>query len=190
VVKILIVVFLSSFSVWLISYYTMVVKKEMFYTHFMYIPAILSSFWWGKKGSVNAFLLGFFLIISDEYAGASDETLLFHFTQIFVFFIVSLLAGILSDEKNAIESSLKDALEAKEKFIEDASHYFLNPVTIARGYMGMLTAECKSKNAKKCAEKIGDALDRIEEVVMNTIDGKIYEKKGDVSIKRPKHAES
>jgi len=49
VVKILIVVFLSSFSVWLISYYTMVVKKEMFYTHFMYIPAILSSFWWGKK---------------------------------------------------------------------------------------------------------------------------------------------
>jgi len=71
VLRILIVVFLSSFSVWLTSYYTMVIKKEMFYTHFMYIPVILSSFWWGKRGSINAFLLGFFLIMSDKYAGVS-----------------------------------------------------------------------------------------------------------------------
>ncbi len=111
-------------------------------------------------------------------------------TQIFVFFAVSLLAGALSDEKSLIERELKDAIKAKEKFIENASHYFLNPITVAMGYIGILITECKSKNAKKHAEKIRDALDRIEEAVMNTIEGKIYERKGDTSIKHPKQSQS
>jgi len=187
VLKVLIVVFLSSFSVWLISYYTMVVQKEMFYTHFMYIPAILSSFWWGKRGSVNAFFLGFFLIMSDLYAGAAQETMVFHVTQIFVFFVVALMAGVLSDDKKRFEEQLKEAIQTREEFIEAASHYYMNPITIAKGYLGVLMKECESEVARQYATKIKEAIERIEEVVVNTIEGKIYEKKGDVTLReRPR----
>lgn len=49
IIEVLTVIFLTSLSVWLISYYTMVIGKEIFYTHFIYIPAILSAVWWGKR---------------------------------------------------------------------------------------------------------------------------------------------
>ena len=185
IIKILTIIFLSSFSVWLISYYTLVVKKEMFYTHFMYIPAILSAFWWGKRGSVIAFFLGFFLLISDFYAGLATERIYLHLSQVFIFFIASILVGALSDEKKVTEQKLKHALAKKDEFINETAHYFLNPLTIAKGYMDLLLKECDSSKAKACYEKIKEALERIEEAVINTVEeGVVYEHKGDVTLKQ------
>jgi len=187
IIKILTIIFLSSFSVWLISYYTMVVKKEMFYTHFMYIPAILSAFWWGKRGSIVSFFLGFFLLISDLYVGISNERVYLHLSQIFIFFIASILVGVLSDEKKEAEKKLRDALAKKDEFINEIAHYFLNPLTIAKGYMELLLKECFSSRAKACYDKIMEALERIEEAVINTVEkGVVYERKGDVTLKRGK----
>jgi len=190
-IKILVTVFLSSFSVWLISYYTMIVKKEIFYTHFMYIPAILSAFWWGKKGSVVAFFLGFFLLISDFYAYITTEQMYLHISQMFIFFITSVLVGVLSDEKKVTEQKLRHALAKKDEFINETAHYFLNPLTIAKGYMELLLKECVSSRARACYEKIKEALDRIEEAVINTVEkGRIYEHKGDVKLKQKGKSQS
>lgn len=174
IIKILTIIFLSSFSVWLISYYILVIKEEMFYTHFIYIPGVLSSFWWGKKGSINAIFLGFFLLLSDILADVGSEKIAQHLSQIFIFLIVALLTGVVSDERT-------QALKEKEKFLEDAAHYFLNPVTIAKGYVDMMFEECESEKLKGIANRIKEAVERIEEVVKNTVEkGIIYEGKGDV----------
>lgn len=185
IVKILIVIFLSSFSVWLISYYTLVIKKEIFYTHFIYIPAILSSFWWGKKGSINAFFLGFFLLMSDFYADVGKERFISHLSQLFIFFIVSILTGIISDERKEAEKKEREALKEREKFLEEAAHYFLNPIAIAKGYIEVLSCECASDKASHALNKIKEAIGRIEEVVKNTVEkGIIYESGGDISLKQ------
>jgi signal transduction histidine kinase len=190
-IKILTIVFLSSFSVWLISYYTMVVKEEIFYTHFMYIPAILSAFWWGKKGSTIAFFLGFFLLMSDFYADVTGEQISIHISQIFIFFIATILVGVLSDDRKVSESQLKSALAKKDEFIHETAHYFLNPLSIAYGYMDFLMQECSTSRAKDCYEKIKEALDRIQEAVINTVEkGMIYEHKGDVTLKEKSESQS
>ncbi len=190
-IKILIIVFLSSFSVWLISYYTMVVEREIFYTHFMYIPAILSAFWWGKRGSTIAFFFGFFLVMSDFYADVANEQIYLHISQMFIFFIASKIVGILSDERKESEKKLREALAKKDEFIREASHYFLNPLTIASGYLDLLLKECTSSKAKECHERIKEALDRIQEVVMNTVSkGMIYEHRGDVTLKQKSKSQS
>lgn len=177
IIEVLTVIFLTSLSVWLISYYTMVIGKEIFYTHFIYIPAILSAVWWGKRGSINAFFLGFFLILSDMSADVGDEKVLLHLSQVFIFIIVTMITGIISDERI-------QALKEKEEFLQETAHYFLNPISIARGYIDLLLCDASSEREIMVATRIKEAVERIEEAVKNTVERRaIYEHKGDVSLK-------
>ena len=49
IIKILVVVFLLSLSIFLASIYKTKIEGYNFYQHFFYLPIVLSSFWWGKK---------------------------------------------------------------------------------------------------------------------------------------------
>ena len=85
-----------------------------------------------------------------------------------MFFIVSLVVGILSDEKN-------DALREEMQFKMDTAHYFFNPLCIAEGNIDLALkyADGEMKEELEAAQK---AVQRIKKVVRNVVEkGEVHE---------------
>ena len=78
--------------------------------------------------------------------------------------------GILTDI-----TDVRKAYETKRKFIEDTSHYFFNPIAIAKGYLE-LAMEKSDGEKDKMLSKVKEAVERIENVVKNIVEkGEIHE---------------
>ena len=81
----------------LLTYYTrVVVSAEIVFTHFFYIPIILASLWWGKKGLAVAILLALLVIFSHLYIGVATE-IIYDLMRSTMFIVVALVTGILSE---------------------------------------------------------------------------------------------
>ena len=78
--------------------------------------------------------------------------------------------GIMTDI-----TDIKKIQERERKFIEDTSHYFFNPICIAKGYIDLLKERINGRE-REMLEKAYEAVIRIEKVVENIVrGGKIYE---------------
>lgn len=72
-------------------------------------------------------------------------------------------------------TDIKRAQEKEKRFIEDTSHYFFNPITIAKGYLYLVYEESPPEMQEKL-EKLENAIHRIENVVRNIVcRGEIHE---------------
>ena len=139
-----------------------------FYLHFLYMPIVLGTFWWGKRGVLVAGILGVIIITVAAIRPGSGQNLFSAGVEAVLFLMVALLVGILSDEKSA-------ALEKEVEFKQDTAHYFFNPLCIAEGYLD-LTQRQAPDNLQQELEKVQTALERIKKVVINAIEhGEIHE---------------
>jgi len=64
------------------------------------------------------------------------------------------------------EEEMKRILEEERRFKMDASHYFFNPITIAKGYLNLAMEEVDDEQRKKI-ESAYNAITRVEKVVKN-----------------------
>jgi thiamine transporter ThiT len=168
-VKLLTIVFLLSFSAMLISIFQIQLREYDFYLHFLYLPIVLSTFWWGKKGSVSALALGAFLIYSAIVRNVPQKEIFSYSIGAIMFFIVSLVVGILSDEKN-------DALKGEMQFKMDTAHYFFNPLCIAEGNIDLALKYAADGEMKEELEAAQKAVQRIKRVVRNVVEkGEVHE---------------
>ncbi|MCD6482063.1 MAG: HAMP domain-containing histidine kinase, partial [Thermoplasmata archaeon] len=84
--------------------------------------------------------------------------------------------------RKEMEDKLKDAnermqkvLEKERKFLEEVSHYFFNPLCIAKGYLELSIPNADPALRKKL-ETTKQAVIRVENVVKHIVmEGKIYE---------------
>ncbi len=168
IIEILIIIFLISFSVLLVSVFRAHLKEYEFYIHFFYLPIVISTFWWGKKGVAISAFLGV-LLISTAIIYPSDAKDVFSAViEAILFFIVSLLVSISSDEKS-------DALKKEMRFKQDTAHYFFNPICIAEGNLD-LAMKNVPEDTKVLLENSQKAVQRIKKVVENTVNtGEIHE---------------
>jgi len=167
-IKLLTIIFLLSFSAMLISIFQIQLKEYNFYLHFLYLPIVLSTFWWGKKGSVSALILGAFLIYAAIAHNEPQKEIFSYSIESIMFFIVSMVVGILSDEKSK-------ALEEEMQFKMDTAHYFFNPLCIAEGNIDLALKDA-SGEIKEELEAAQKAVQRIKKVVRNVVEeGKVYE---------------
>jgi len=152
----------------LISIFQIQLREYDFYLHFLYLPIVLSTFWWGKKGSVSALILGAFLIYAAMTHNGPPKEIFSYSIEAILFFIVALIVGILSDEKN-------DALRHEMQFKMNAAHYFFNPLCIAEGNIDLALKDAPEE-LKEELEAAQKAVQRIKKVVQNVVgEGKVYE---------------
>ncbi len=72
-------------------------------------------------------------------------------------------------------TELKKLYEKERKFIEDTSHYFLNPLCIAKGYIELAKSRINGEE-KIMLEKAEEAILRVEKVIKNIVSkGEIHE---------------
>lgn len=79
--------------------------------------------------------------------------------------------GVIRDnsEIEMMEQYVNVAYEAITKFRRNVSHYFFNPIIIAKGYIELLMEGNISTEERKKLEKARTAIERIEAVVKNTV---------------------
>jgi len=83
---------------------------------------------------------------------------------------------IRKGDTEAIEEYINKSYKIMDNFKKNISHYFFNPIVIAKGYVDLVLDESKDIEEKKKLKKIKNAIERIEAVVKNTIMyGKIIE---------------
>ncbi|MBC7129144.1 MAG: HAMP domain-containing histidine kinase [Thermoplasmatales archaeon] len=93
-----------------------------------------------------------------------------------------LLNAIDITKKKEMEIKLKETnekmrktLEKEKKFLEEISHYFFNPLCIAKGYLD-LSIPLAEESLKRKLEITKEAIIRVENVVKHIVmEGRIYE---------------
>jgi PAS domain S-box-containing protein len=137
--KIAVMAVILVFCCFLIYYFHEVLHKEVLYTHFFYIPIILSAVWWKRKGLVVTFLLSAVLLIThfDGFGFGSD--FIDDVLRVFVFIIVGIMVVYLKEridkqiEEIGVSSRLIRENEEKFRLIVDSSNsliYAINPMGV------------------------------------------------------------
>ena len=91
---------------------------------------------------------------------------------------IKLFFGLVRDEEEIkkMENKIKNLHKRFEIFRENMSHYFFNPLVIAKGYLDLLMEGELDEKEKENVEKVKEAIGRIEKVVKNIVlEGKIKE---------------
>jgi len=89
-------------------YFHAVLRTGIIFTHFFYIPIILASLWWGRRGTAVAFFLAVFLIVSDTLF-AVDAVNVDDYLRALMFILISVVVAMLSEHIATKEQESKRA---------------------------------------------------------------------------------
>ena len=104
--KILVMAILLAGACVLTYYFHVVLNTGTVFTHFFYIPIILASVWWRRKGLAVAIFLAALLIFSHIFVRAEEVTANDYF-RAFMFVGVALVVAILSEKIENAEAKLR-----------------------------------------------------------------------------------
>jgi len=137
--KILVMAVLLAVCCFLTYYFHTVLKSGRVFTNFYYIPIILASIWWKRKGLAVAVFLAVWLILRHFFIRA-DVEIINDLLRASMFIAVSLVAALLSEkidrghkeiekEKNYSESIIQNFLDTLIVVDADANIQTMNPAT-------------------------------------------------------------
>ena len=99
-------------------YFHFIVKFDILFTHFFYIPIILASLWWSRKGVLVAVFLALQLLVIHisspvvEPAGVAV-------VRAFMFVVIGAVVAILCEKKQILEDKLRAYSETLEQRVEE-----------------------------------------------------------------------
>jgi methyl-accepting chemotaxis protein len=96
--RIIVIAILLGFCCFLTYYFHVVFLTGVVFTHFFYIPIILASLWWGRKGVAVAIFLALVLIISHFIIILTEAEIINDLIRASMFIVVSLAAAFLSEK--------------------------------------------------------------------------------------------
>jgi signal transduction histidine kinase len=109
VIKVIIITLLIIISVLLTIYFHHFLQRPTVFTHFLYIPIILSALWWGIRGFGVAVFLAILLIISNLFL-SEDISSINDYIRSIMFITIGLIVAFLSDRIKAQEQKKNEAI--------------------------------------------------------------------------------
>jgi PAS domain S-box-containing protein len=116
--KILAMAILLGICCFLMYYTRIVLGVEIIYTHFFYVPIILASLWWRRKGLVVAIFLGLLIIFSGYFIGP-DVGIIDDLLRASMFMVIALVVCILSERAAKAEAGLKEYAKNLERMVDE-----------------------------------------------------------------------
>ncbi|MBN2374589.1 sensor histidine kinase [bacterium] len=108
--KIAIIIILLSIACFFTYYFHVVLGIEIIFTHFFYLPVILASLWWGKKGLVVAVFLSAMLVLSHFFL-RPNLRILEDGLRAGMLMIVATIISVLSERIASTEKKLRQHQE-------------------------------------------------------------------------------
>ena len=116
--KITIIAILLTGCLYLTYYTHAILKTGVLCTHFFYIPIVLSSFWWKRKGIAVAACSGVAVILSS--AVFLEEDLMNNFLRVSMFVVISSVVALLSERIAKGEKEVRKSEEKYRSIFEDS----------------------------------------------------------------------
>ena len=116
--KILVMAALLAASCFLAYYFHAVLGTGTVFTHFFYIPIILASLWWKRKGLFVAIFLSVVLVSSHTFLRPDVLTINDYF-RAGMFIVIAVVVAILSERVTKAEAGLKEYAENLERMVDD-----------------------------------------------------------------------
>ena len=103
--KIIVISLLILISFFFVVYFHFILHSAAVFTHFFYIPIILASIWWGRRGILIALALSLSLVLSNiflhEYFSTADD-----YIRVLMFFAIAAVVSYLSERAGRIRERL------------------------------------------------------------------------------------
>ena len=120
--KIIVMALLLAVACFLTYYFHVVLGTGVIFTHFFYIPIILASLWWKRKGLLVAIFLAAVIIFSHFFVRVGELTTNDYFRAL-MFIVVSLVVVMLSERIAKTEKTLHQAGDYTRHLIESSPDF-------------------------------------------------------------------
>jgi len=114
--KVLVIAALIGISFLLTYYFHVVLKTGIIFTHFFYIPVILSALWWKRKGLWVPIVLCLFLFYSHIFFRETAD-----YFRILMLLLIFLVIAVLNEKISRSEEKLRETSDYLENLIEYAN---------------------------------------------------------------------
>ncbi len=116
--KLIVLGFMIAFCLFVTYYFHFILKSDIIFTHLFYVPIILASLWWQRKGIFVALFLALLLMTSHlisplEIPPGADMT------RALMFVVVGTVVAILSERKQILEDRLRAYSTTLEQQVEE-----------------------------------------------------------------------
>ncbi len=112
--QIIIMTILLSLCAFLTFYFHAVLGIGIVFTHFFYIPIIIASIWWKRKGIIAALFLSILLVLSHMFIRGNVSTIN-DFFRAPMFIVVGLVTAILSERIAKGQKALQKSYDKSEQ---------------------------------------------------------------------------
>ncbi len=112
--RIFVMAILLSICVFLTFYFHTVLAIGTVFTHFFYIPIIIASIWWKRKGIIVALFLSVLLVLSHIFIRGNVSTI-DDFLRAPMFIVVSLVTAVLSERIAKGQKALQESHDKLEQ---------------------------------------------------------------------------
>lgn len=126
--KIIMMAVLLSGACFLTYYYHAILDTDIIFTHLFYIPIVLASIWWKRRGITVAVLLGLLLVVS-HVLFAPDLTLIPDLCRVAMFVVISSAVALLSEQVAAASLLYKTLASSSHTgiyILQDGKVQYLN----------------------------------------------------------------
>ncbi|UCB47061.1 MAG: PAS domain S-box protein [Spirochaetota bacterium] len=117
--KIFVIALLIILSAALAVIFHFILNTDIVYTHFFYIPIVLASIWWGRRGMLVGLILAV-IVFSFQALGLGISKLLNDLSRVGFFMVVAFFIGILKEKVVAGQRELQTS-EEKYRLLIDKS---------------------------------------------------------------------
>ena len=116
--KVIILGFLLITCFLLTYYFHFILKTEVIFTHLFYIPILLASLWWARKGIIIAVCLAVMLLVL-SLAGPLKVPIYTDLIRASMFIVIGTMIGILSEKRHLLEGKLRAYSKNLEQRVEE-----------------------------------------------------------------------
>ena len=117
--KIVIMGFLLTVCIFLTYYFHFLLKTEVIFTHLFYIPILLASLWWARKGIIVSVCLAVMLLVINLTVSLELPIIYSDLIRASMFIIIGTMIGILSEKKLLLEGKLRAYSKDLEQRVEE-----------------------------------------------------------------------
>ena len=142
-----------------LNYYShWVLRTEVVFSHFFYIPIALAGFWWGRRGIWTAILLGVLLVVSHLLSGVGTPILSDAFRAV-GFMTVGLTVGLLREQTLNSERNLRETRD----YLDSLIRYANAPIIVwdKEGKFTLVNAAFEKLTGYSADEMIGRSLSTV-----------------------------
>jgi light-regulated signal transduction histidine kinase (bacteriophytochrome) len=116
--KVQVIAILLAVACALIYYFHAVLKTDVIFSHFFYIPIILAAFWWKRKGLSVAIFLAVLLLLSDFFI-LPGATVVDAFLRSLMLVVIAFIVAILSEQIAKVKEQLQKHRDRLGELVEE-----------------------------------------------------------------------